>query len=63
MIIYCVLNLQLLLGSLSVNVSVTTSKDEYINAGQLHVSSSEIHILSKLLPVSFVALSMYIMLV
>ncbi|KAL5150116.1 Polyadenylate-binding protein 7 [Glycine soja] len=49
-------------GSLSVNVSVTTSKDEYINAGQLHVSSSEIHILSKLLPVSFVALSMYIML-
>ncbi|RZB72608.1 aspartic proteinase-like protein 2 [Glycine soja] len=49
--------------SLSVNVSVTTSKDEYINAGQLHVSSSEIHILSKLLPVSFVALSMYIMLV
>ncbi|KAG5150854.1 hypothetical protein JHK84_027326 [Glycine max] len=49
--------------SLSVNVSVTMSKDEYINAGQLHVSSSKIHILSKLLPVSFVALSMYIMLV
>ncbi|RZB85987.1 Aspartic proteinase-like protein 2 isoform B [Glycine soja] len=47
----------------SVNVSVTMSKDEYINAGQLHVSSSKIHILSKLLPVSFVALSMYIMLV
>lgn len=49
--------------SLSVNVSVTMSKDEYINAGQLHVSSSEVRILSKLLHVSIVALSMYIMLV
>ncbi|XP_027366559.1 aspartic proteinase-like protein 2 isoform X1 [Abrus precatorius] len=47
--------------SLSVNVSVTTSKDEYINAGQLNVSSSDIRILSKFLPVSIVALSMYIM--
>ncbi|KAJ1419472.1 Xylanase inhibitor, C-terminal [Sesbania bispinosa] len=46
--------------SMSVNVSVTTSKDEYINEGQLSVSSSEIDILSKLLPVSIVALSMHI---
>ncbi|RDX82040.1 Polyadenylate-binding protein 7, partial [Mucuna pruriens] len=49
-------------GSLDVNVSVTTSKDEYINAGQLSVSSSEIRILSKLLLLSIVALYMYIML-
>nr|AFK35792.1 unknown [Lotus japonicus] len=49
--------------SLSVNVSVTSSKDEYISAGQLRVSSSEsvTGILSKLLPVSIVAaLSMHI---
>ncbi|XP_061337703.1 aspartic proteinase 36-like isoform X2 [Gastrolobium bilobum] len=46
--------------SMSVNVSVTTSKDEYVNAGPLSVSSSEIAILSKLLPVSIVAVSMHI---
>ncbi|KAK7392523.1 hypothetical protein VNO78_20965 [Psophocarpus tetragonolobus] len=49
--------------SLSVNVSVTTSKDEYVNAGQISVSSSEKCFLSKLLAVSIVVLSMYIMLV
>ncbi|XP_014512169.1 aspartic proteinase-like protein 2 isoform X1 [Vigna radiata var. radiata] len=49
--------------SLSVNVSVTTSKDEYINGGQLSVSSSAIRVLSNLLSVSIVALSLYIMLV
>ncbi|KOM34595.1 hypothetical protein LR48_Vigan02g074500 [Vigna angularis] len=46
--------------SLSVNVSVTTSKDEYINGGQLSVSSSAISVLSNLLSVSIVALSLYI---
>ncbi|WJX11612.1 hypothetical protein P8452_02206 [Trifolium repens] len=48
--------------SMSVNVSVTSSKDEYINARarQTSVSSSKIGILSKLLPVSIVALSMHI---
>ncbi|KAL9318946.1 hypothetical protein ACSQ67_015463 [Phaseolus vulgaris] len=49
--------------SLSVNVSVTTNKDEYINGGQLSVSSSAIRVLCNLLPLSIVALSLYIMLV
>lgn len=63
MILHSVLKIQnLVLGSLSVNVSVTTSKDEYINEGQTSVSSSEIRILSRLLlPVSIVALSMHIL--
>lgn len=46
---------------MSVNVSVTTSKDEYINARARQTgSSSRIGILSKLVPVSIVALSMHI---
>jgi hypothetical protein len=58
----CLKILKLLLGSMSVNVSVTSSKDEYINARarQTSISSSKIGILSKLLPVSIVALSMHI---
>ncbi|XP_057742024.1 aspartic proteinase 36-like isoform X1 [Arachis stenosperma] len=43
-----------------VNVSVATSKDEYINARQTSVSGVDIGILSKLLPVSVVALSVHI---
>ncbi|AES60673.2 eukaryotic aspartyl protease family protein [Medicago truncatula] len=47
--------------SMSVNVSVTTSKDEYINARARQTGScSRIGIPSKLLPVSIVALSMHI---
>ncbi|KAE9619634.1 putative nepenthesin [Lupinus albus] len=47
--------------SLAVNVSVTTSKDEYINAGQVRsVSGLRIRILSRLLPASIMALSMHI---
>ncbi|KAK7277458.1 hypothetical protein RJT34_22471 [Clitoria ternatea] len=49
--------------SLSVNVSVTTSKDEYINAGRRGVSSSEKRTLSMFLAVSIVALSLYMMLI
>ncbi|XP_029125077.1 aspartic proteinase-like protein 2 isoform X2 [Cajanus cajan] len=49
--------------SLSVNVSVTTSKDEYINAGQISVSSSNFCSFYKLLHVSIVSLSLYIVLV
>ncbi|KAM6568718.1 hypothetical protein CsatB_016703 [Cannabis sativa] len=42
--------------STSVNVSVTTSKDEYINAGQLSSTSSSLReMLSKMLPAIFVA--------
>ncbi|XP_061352418.1 aspartic proteinase 36-like isoform X1 [Gastrolobium bilobum] len=48
--------------SLSVNVSVATSKskDAYINAGHTSSSCSQMGILSKLLPVSIVALLMHI---
>ncbi|XP_028789633.1 aspartic proteinase-like protein 2 [Neltuma alba] len=46
--------------SLSVNVSVTTTKDEYVVAGQLSVSSSESDILAKLLPLSIAAFFMHI---
>ncbi|PON56146.1 Aspartic peptidase [Parasponia andersonii] len=43
--------------SMSVNVSVTSSKDEYINAGQLSsTSSSPREMLFKMLPAAFVAL-------
>ena len=43
-------------GSMSVNVSVTTSRDEYINAGQPSVSNSSRELFFKLLPTVFVAL-------
>ncbi|KAJ7976865.1 Aspartic proteinase-like protein 2 [Quillaja saponaria] len=46
--------------SLAVNVSVTTSNDEFINAGQLSVSSSRLDTLIKLLPLSIVALLVHI---
>ncbi|KAF7818705.1 aspartic proteinase-like protein 2 [Senna tora] len=48
--------------SMSVNVSVTTSKDEFVNAGQFSVrsSGSEVDILTELLPLSIVALFMHI---
>ncbi|XP_058771197.1 aspartic proteinase 36-like isoform X2 [Vicia villosa] len=48
--------------SMSVNVSVTTTKDEYINARsrQTSDSSSKIGTLSQLLPVSIMALSIHI---
>ncbi|KAI4349063.1 hypothetical protein L6164_009705 [Bauhinia variegata] len=49
--------------SLAVNVSVTTSKDEYINAGQLHVSCSQVDILTKLLPLSIMILFMHIIVI
>ncbi|KAL5740704.1 hypothetical protein ACOSP7_029586 [Xanthoceras sorbifolium] len=44
--------------SLSVNVSITSGKDEYINAGQLSVSSSTRDLLLKLLPLSIMVLLM-----
>lgn len=47
------LGLPTLLGSLSVNVSITSSKD-FINEGQLSVSSSTKEMLFKLIPLSFV---------
>lgn len=61
-VIRSVLRLYLLPGSLSVNVSVTTTKDEYINARarQTSESSSKIGTLSNLLPVSIMALSIHI---
>ncbi|KAJ9184382.1 hypothetical protein P3X46_004113 [Hevea brasiliensis] len=46
--------------SLSVNVSLTSSKD-FINAGQLGVSSSARDMLFKLLPLSIMALLMHIL--
>ncbi|KAF7804374.1 aspartic proteinase-like protein 2 isoform X1 [Senna tora] len=46
--------------SLSVNVSLTTSKDEYINARKRSASSSQMDILTKLLPVSIATLCLYI---
>ncbi|CAI8602528.1 unnamed protein product [Vicia faba] len=48
--------------STSVNVSVTTTKDEYINARarQTSVCSSKIGTLSKLLPLSIMAISIHI---
>ncbi|KAJ0089007.1 hypothetical protein Patl1_32300 [Pistacia atlantica] len=42
--------------STSVNVSITVGKDEFINAGQLSVSSSSRDMLLKLLPLSIIAL-------
>ncbi|KAJ0028733.1 hypothetical protein Pint_35805 [Pistacia integerrima] len=42
--------------SSSVNVSITVGKDEFINAGQLSVSSSSRDMLLKLLPLSIIAL-------
>ncbi|XP_054798928.1 aspartic proteinase 36-like [Prosopis cineraria] len=48
--------------SLSVNVSVTTTKDEYVRAGQLSVSSSESDILAKLLPLSIAAFFVHVVL-
>ncbi|KAI4300382.1 hypothetical protein L6164_033768 [Bauhinia variegata] len=49
--------------SLAVNVSVTTSKDEYINPGQFSVSSSQVDIPTKLLPLSIVVLFMHIIVI
>ncbi|KAJ7972298.1 Aspartic proteinase-like protein 2 [Quillaja saponaria] len=46
--------------SLAVNVSVTISKDEFVNARQRSVSSSKFDTLIKLLPLSTVALLMHI---
>ncbi|BBH07722.1 Eukaryotic aspartyl protease family protein [Prunus dulcis] len=48
-------------GSLSVNVSVTSSKDEYINAGQLSESSSSGDMLFKLLTTGIVVFLMHIL--
>ncbi|XP_044483555.1 aspartic proteinase 36-like isoform X1 [Mangifera indica] len=45
--------------SSSVNVSVTVGKDEFINSGQLSVSSSSIGMLLKLLPLSIIALLLH----
>ncbi|XP_034224099.1 aspartic proteinase-like protein 2 isoform X3 [Prunus dulcis] len=47
--------------SLSVNVSVTSSKDEYINAGQLSESSSSGDMLFKLLTTGIVVFLMHIL--
>ncbi|EOY08040.1 Eukaryotic aspartyl protease family protein isoform 1 [Theobroma cacao] len=46
--------------SLSVNVSITSSKD-FINEGQLSVSSSTIEMLFKLIPLSFITLLMQLL--
>ena len=43
-------------GSMSVNVSVTFGRDEFINAGQLSVSSSSKNFLLGLVPPLFEAL-------
>ncbi|XP_044473961.1 aspartic proteinase 36-like isoform X2 [Mangifera indica] len=45
--------------SLSVNVSITVGKDEFINAGQLSVSSSSRDMLLKMLLLSFIALLLH----
>ncbi|KAK9289767.1 hypothetical protein L1049_008888 [Liquidambar formosana] len=47
--------------SSSVNVSVTYSKDEYVNAGQLSVSSSSRSMLFGLIPMSTTALLMHVL--
>lgn len=46
-------------GSLSVNVSVTSGKDEYVNAGQLSASSSQRDMLFKVLSTGILALLMH----
>ncbi|KAK9192768.1 hypothetical protein WN944_003461 [Citrus x changshan-huyou] len=45
--------------SLSVNVSITSGKDQFMNAGQLNMSSSSIEMLFKVLPLSILALFMH----
>lgn len=45
--------------SLSVNVSVTSSKDEFINAGQLSTSRSSRNIFFELIPMSVIPLLIY----
>ena len=47
-------------GSMSVNVSVTSGKDEFINAGQLSVSSSSKDMLLELLPIGLLILLMHV---
>ncbi|GAV62911.1 Asp domain-containing protein [Cephalotus follicularis] len=46
--------------SMAVNVSLTSGKDEFINAGQLSVSSSSRDLLFKMLPTSIMTLLMHI---
>lgn len=46
-------------GSLSVNVSITSGKDQFMNAGQLNMSSSSIEMLFKVLPLSILALFLH----
>lgn len=48
-------------GSLSVNVSVTSGKDEFVNAGQLNVCSSSRDMLFKTLLIGISALLMHAM--
>lgn len=48
-------------GSLSVNVSITSGKDEFVNAGQLMVSSSSSNVLSSLLPMGINAFLLQIL--
>ncbi|KAL9426884.1 hypothetical protein AB3S75_033631 [Citrus x aurantiifolia] len=45
--------------SLSVNVSITSGKDQFMSAGQLSMSSSSIEMLFKVLPLSILALFMH----
>lgn len=45
--------------SLSVNVSITSGKDQFMNAGQLNMSSSSIEMLFKVLPLSILALFLH----
>ncbi|KAL3532015.1 hypothetical protein ACH5RR_005536 [Cinchona calisaya] len=47
--------------SLSVNVSITSGKDEFVNAGQLSVSSSSSSVLNSLLPMDTNALLLQIL--
>lgn len=46
--------------SMSVNVSVTSGKDEFINAGQLSTSSSSRDMLVELLPIGLIILIMHV---
>ena len=48
-------------GSLSVNVSITSGKDEFVNAGQLRVSSSTSSVFCDLLCTSTIALLLQIL--
>lgn len=55
------MNVVILSGSLSVNVSVTSGKDEFVNAGQLSVCSSSKDMLFKTLLIGILTLVMHAM--